>query len=86
LSSRVEILKIEGDWNFNAASNHASLPSPATLLDATIRCRNAAGKIIECTVIECGTNSAKGDYYVLDDGLGATKRVTADELSEIRVD
>jgi hypothetical protein len=84
----VEILKAEGDWNAaaNPAFNHASLPSLPSLLDAKINCRNVAGNIIECTVIECGINSVQGNYYVLDDGHGVTRRVTADELSIIHVD
>jgi hypothetical protein len=60
---------------------------PIDLLHETIRCRDeASGKIVEYTVVDCGTSMVNGDYFVLDDGRGGKKQVSADQLHGIRVD
>jgi len=59
---------------------------PVDLLHETIHCRDKTlGEIVECTVVDCGTSVLSGDYFVLQDGQGRKKQVTADELHEIRV-
>ena len=59
---------------------------PFDLLHETIHCHDKTlGKIVECTVVDCGTSVLSGDYFVLQDGQGRKKQVTADELHEMRV-
>jgi len=82
----VKLSREAGDFDSTAASNNPLPPKPIALLDAKIRCRNGSGRIVECTVVDCGTSAINGDYYVLEDIDGMKRQVTADELHEIRVD
>lgn len=59
---------------------------PIDLLYETIRCRDrVSGRITEYTVVDCGNSLINGDYLVLEDVEGASRRVSAQELDEIRV-
>ena len=43
------------------------------------------GRLWSCRVVDCGTSTISDDYYVLEDGNGWKKQVTADELHKICV-
>ena len=62
-------------------------PNPVDLFLETVWCRDkASGKIIEYKVVDCGTSLLSGDYFVLQDDKGRKEQVTAQVLSEMRVD
>jgi hypothetical protein len=71
--SGVKLLKEEEDFD-DTASNLGLPPKPA-LLDATIRRRDESCSIVECTVVDCGTSTVSGDYYLLQGENGLKKKV-----------
>ena len=61
---------------------------PIDLLHQSILCRpgdGRSGKVVEFTVVDCGTSVVNGEYFVLEDKQGAKRQVSAQELYEMRV-
>jgi hypothetical protein len=60
---------------------------PSELIDKKIRCLNKrSGQVVECVVVDYISSLVGGDYFVVEDGQGKRRKITLEELAEMRVD
>jgi hypothetical protein len=56
-------------------------------LGQKVRCYDKdLGRVVECTVADCGASALTGDFFVLKDANGNKRQVTGDEFHEMKVD
>jgi len=82
----VKLLQDGGFFDAAAVSGHKLTPKSVLLLDVKIHCLDESGRLVERTIIDCGTSAVSGDYYVIQDENGMKTQIIAAELDEICVD
>jgi hypothetical protein len=82
------LTELKGQAGYDAAVEFDSnlCDKPFDLLFETIQCHDkTSGRIMEYTVIDCGTSVLSSKYFVLQDDKGQKEQVTVQELAKMRI-